>query len=311
MNSAPADGRVDRSDDRSIDQYREELENLEEIALATKPAPVDLPNLNDIDIFGVSIPLVRAIGGDHLIYIDFKERYDLDRRLAEARAAGATRVVDGLVKCRDRAGVLVADVSGHKVTDALIAAMLHQAFLLGAYYELDRFGEITTRLFEHINQRFYKSTALNKYVTMLYGEVSEQGRFRFFSAGHPAPLVFVGRPGRIEHLPEDRLVRFPPVGMFASNAFTDELVDPGPLGYKRPYEVSEVDLLEPGDLLLLHTDGFAEHGDERYLPERAAGVLEAVRSRSAEEICRRLEQDLLAFADPEDDISFVVIKKTA
>ena len=70
-------------------------------------------------------------------------------------------------------------------------------------------------------------------------------------AGNPAPLVFAGRPGRIEHLPEDQLVRFPPVGMFASNAYMDELVDLGPLGYKRPYEVSEVDLLEAGDLLLL------------------------------------------------------------
>jgi hypothetical protein len=31
------------------------------------------------------------------------------------------------------AGVVI-DVSGHKITDALVAAMLHQAFLLGAIY---------------------------------------------------------------------------------------------------------------------------------------------------------------------------------
>ena len=291
-------------------EIRAELANLEEIALATKPSPGDLPNLCGVDIDGVSLPLRQAIGGDHLIYLDFKQRYDLDRRILEAAEAGRERVVAGLRQCRQRAGVLVADVSGHKVTDTLVAAMLHQAFLLGAYYELDLFGEITTRLFEHINQRFYKSTTLNKYLTMLYGEVSEQGRFRFFSAGHPAPLVFAGRPGRIEHLPEDQLVRFPPVGMFASNAYMDELVDPGPLGYKRPYEISEVDLLEAGDLLLLYTDGFSEHGGERYLPERAESVLEAVRARGASQICAHLRQDLLAFADPEDDISFVVIKKT-
>lgn len=291
-------------------EIRAELANLEQIALATKPASGDLPNLRGVDIDGVSIPLRQAIGGDHLIYLDFKQRYDLDRRIGEAEAAGAARVVAGLRQSQQRAGVLVADVSGHKATDALVAAMLHQAFLLGAYYELDLFGEITTRLFEHINQRFYKSTTLNKYLTMLYGEVSEKGKFRFFSAGHPAPLVFAGRPGQIEHLPEDQLVRFPPVGMFASNAYMDELVDPGPLGYKRPYEVSEVDLLEAGDLLLLYTDGFAEHGGDRYLAERAEGVLEAVRGRTAAEICEHLRRDLLDFAPPEDDISFVVIKKT-
>ena len=290
-------------------ELRAELANLEEIALATKPASGDLPSLRGVDINGVSIPLRQAIGGDHVIYLDFKQRYDLDRRIREAEAAGLTVVVAGLRQSQCRAGVLVADVSGHKATDALVAAMLHQAFLLGAYYELDLFGEITTKLFEHINQRFYKSTTLNKYLTMLYGEVSEQGRFRFFSAGHPAPLVFSGRPGRIEHLREDQLVRFPPVGMFASNAYMDELVDPGPLGYKRPYEVSELDLLETGDLLLLYTDGFAEHGGDRYLAERAEPLLESVRGETAAEICEHLREDLLAFASPEDDISFVVIKK--
>lgn len=291
-------------------EIRAEFANLEEIALATKPASGDLPDLRGVDIDGISMPLRQAIGGDHLIYLDFKQRYDLERRIREAEAAGNERVVAGLRQSQQRAGVLVADVSGHKATDALVAAMLHQAFLLGAYYELDLFGEITTRLFEHINQRFYKSTTLNKYLTMLYGEVSEQGRFRFFSAGHPAPLLFAGRPGRIEHLREDQLVRFPPVGMFASNAYMDELVDPGPLGYKRPYEVSEVDLLEAGDLLLLYTDGFAEHGEERYVAERAESLLEAVRGLRASEICKRLRDDLVAFAPPEDDVSFVVIKKT-
>ena len=129
---------------------------LEEIALATKPSSGDLPNLRGVDVSGVSIPLRQAIGGDHVIYLDFKQRYDLDRRIREAEAAGNARVVAGLRQSQRRAGVLVADVSGHKATDALVAAMLHQAFLLGAYYELDLFGEITTRLFEHINQRFYK-----------------------------------------------------------------------------------------------------------------------------------------------------------
>lgn len=291
-------------------EIRAEFANLEEIALATKPASGDLPNLRGVDIDGISMPLRQAIGGDHVIYLDFKQRYDLERRIREAEAADNARVVAGLRQSQQRAGVLVADVSGHKATDALVAAMLHQAFLLGAYYELDLFGEITTRLFEHINQRFFKSTTLNKYLTMLYGEVSEQGRFRFFSAGHPAPLLFAGRPGRIEHLREDQLVRFPPVGMFASNAYMDELVDPGPLGYKRPYEVSEVDLLEAGDLLLLCTDGFAEHGEERYVAERAEPLLETVRGLRASEICAHLRDDLVAFAPPEDDISFVVIKKT-
>ncbi len=125
------------------------------------------------------------VGGDHIIYIDFNRRYDLPRRIHEAKAAGQRQVAERLEECRHRAGILLADVSGHRNTDALIAAMLHQAFLLGAYYELDRFGEITTKLFEHINQRFYQTTNVRKYLTMIYGEISQEGRFRFISAGTP------------------------------------------------------------------------------------------------------------------------------
>ena len=71
-----------------------------------------------------------------------------------------------------------------------------------------------------------------------------------------------------------------------------------------------MELLEAGDLLLLYTDGFAEHGGGRYLEERAEELLEAVRGEPATEICERLREDLVAFAAPEDDVTFVVVKKT-
>ena len=67
----------------------------------------------------------------------------------QATAAGNDAVAAKLAEIRSRLGILVADVSGHKLTDALAAAMLHQAFLTGVLYELDRFGEVTTRLFEN------------------------------------------------------------------------------------------------------------------------------------------------------------------
>ena len=107
------------------------MANLEQIALATKPASGDLPSLRGVDIDGVSMPLRQAIGGDHLTYLDFKQHYDLDRRIREAEEAGREQVVAGLRQSQQRAGVLVADVSGHKATDALVAAMLHQARLSG------------------------------------------------------------------------------------------------------------------------------------------------------------------------------------
>ena len=47
----------------------------------------------------------------------------------------------------------------------VMAAMLHQAFLLGSIYELDMFGQITRRLFENLNARFYQSSGKHKYVS--------------------------------------------------------------------------------------------------------------------------------------------------
>jgi serine phosphatase RsbU (regulator of sigma subunit) len=289
----------------------DELENFQAAAKVLKPSPGELSTIAGIDIHGASIPLKDVVGGDHIIYVDFDRRYSMAKRIEEAESEGRDDVAERLRESRRRVGILVADVSGHQVTDALIAAMLHQAFLLGAYYELDRFGEITTKLFEHLNQRFYRTTNVNKYLTLLYGEISIEGKFRFLTAGHERPVVFSREFGRFMPISEERLLSFPPVGMFASTADWDDRVDPGHLGYKKPYTVNEIDLLADGDVLLLFTDGLSDHGGGSYFPDHLERILAASADQTAEQICVRLQKDLLAFAAPQDDVSFVVIKKTA
>lgn len=290
--------------------HADELRNFQEIARVLKPSPGAIPGLAGVDIGAVSLPLRGAAGGDHIIFIDFNRRYDLPHRIELARSGGRDGIAHRLRDCQHRAGILLADVSGHRMTDALIAAMLHQAFLVGVSYELDQFGEITTKLFEHINQRFFQTTQINKYLTMLYGEISDQGRFRFISAGHPRPMVFSREYARFVAISEDRLVSYPPVGMFASDSGLSERVEVGRLGYKRPYTINEIDLLASGDLLLLYTDGLSEHAGGEYFPSVLTNTLVRIQDRSAAHICEELKQDLLAFAPATDDISLVVIKKT-
>src|SRR5579883_3483346 len=160
-----------------IETLTKELENFQEIFRHIVPLPGEIPSIRGIDVYGDTIPLNGVVGGDHIIYVDFKKRYDLNARIAQAAAAARIDIVAKLEECKSKAGIAVLDVSGHHATDAMLAAMLHQAFLLGALYELDMFGNITRRLFENLNSRFYQSSSRYKFVTMIYGEISEDATF--------------------------------------------------------------------------------------------------------------------------------------
>ena len=288
---------------------QDELQNFEEIARYLNPSPGEIPALSGVDIGGLFLPLRGVIGGDHVIYIDFNKRYDLDARIAETERGRQKKVAERLHGLKSRAGILVADVSGHRITDALIAAMLHQAFLLGAFYELDLFGEITTRIFEHINTRFHRTTSFHKFLTMIYGEISDEGKFRFISAGHPPPAVFSREYERFMAISKELLVSFPPVGMFPSRNDPDARRYRSRYGYKENYAVNEIKLLSPGDILLLYTDGLSEHAQGEFFPGAVERLLGASAHLPASGICERLRHELLALAEPHDDISVVVIKK--
>jgi serine phosphatase RsbU (regulator of sigma subunit) len=301
---------TEKQEEAAREQLADELQNFQEIARYIKPSSGEVPELDGIEISGLSLPLKKVLGGDHIIYIDFKRRYDLARRVVRARSTGREEVARNLEQLRHRAGILLADVSGHRMTDALLAAMLHQAFLLGVYYELDRYGEITTRIFEHINMRFYRTTGVNKYFTMIYGEISEKGRFRFISAGHQPPVVFSREHRKFVKISSDRLVTFPPVGLLPSAHDPDEQVEPGMHGYKRRFTVNEINLLNFGDTLLLLTDGLTDHDDGRFFPDAVERLLAESADATTEQLCRRLREAVEGSAPQTDDITVIAIRRT-
>jgi serine phosphatase RsbU (regulator of sigma subunit) len=88
-------------------------------------------------------------------------------------------------------------------------------------------------------------------------------------------------------------------------------MNPSLYAYKKRYEVNELNLLARGDILLLCTDGLTEHDDGRYYPGRLEQLLADHPQAPAKEICQRMKEDLLSRAAPLDDISFVVIRRTA
>ncbi len=285
-----------------------ELENLGALLRNFDPPPSELPEVPWIDVYGEAMPRNGKAGGDHVIYVDFKKRYKMDKLIRESPDG----LKEKLRATASRAGIAVIDVEGHDYGSAFIASVFHQAFLLGVSYELRFFGEITTTLFENINTRFFNSSGIHKTLTLVYGEITESGTFRFLSAAHPPPLVFSNKFDRLVAISEEQLVSFPQIGTMPSRGNSEKTVPL--LGIKEKYTVNEISLMGRGDILLLYSDGLTDHRDgagRHYFPGRLEDVLRANKTRPAREIFERVKADLLAFnPKPDDDVTVVIIKKT-
>jgi serine phosphatase RsbU (regulator of sigma subunit) len=285
-----------------------ELARFSELVSTFDPPPSELPEVPWIDVYGEALPRNGKAGGDHIIYVDFKKRYKMEKLIREAPEKLKAR----LRATAARAGIVVLDVEGHDYGAAFIASVFHQAFLLGATYELKFFGEITTTLFDNINTRFFNSSGISKTLTMIYGEISENGTFRFLSAAHPPPMVFSNEFNRLVAISEDRLVSFPQIGTMPSRGHSEISVPL--LGVKEKYTVNEINLMGHGDILILYTDGLADHRDasgRKYFPGRLEEKLKGCKHLSAWAIFNEVKADMLAFNPcPADDITVVIIKKT-
>ncbi|HOW43736.1 MAG TPA: PP2C family protein-serine/threonine phosphatase [Candidatus Aminicenantes bacterium] len=285
-----------------------ELRQFNRLVRNFEPPPGELPEVPSIDIYGKALPRNGHAGGDHIIYVDFKKRYRMDKLIAEAPEA----LKGKLRATAERAGIAVIDVEGHDYGSAFIASVFHQAFLLGVAYELRFFGEITTTLFDNVNTRFFNSSGIAKTLTMVYGEITANGTFRFLSAAHPPPLVFSNEFDRLVAISEERLVSFPQIGTMPSRGNSEKTVPL--LGVKEKYTVNEISLMGRGDILLLYSDGLSDHRGakgQKYFPARLEEVLKANKHLAAREIFQRIQKDMIAF-NPKisDDVTIVVIKKT-
>ena len=186
-----------------------------------------------------------------------------------------------------RLGILVADVSGHGVPAALVASMLKVAVAAqGAHVASPG------RLLSEINAIFHGKLK-NQFITALYVYLDlEAGRMTAASAGHPPPLVWRGREGRIEELPPGGVV----LGRLRRAAYSETAV---------PFE--------PGDRVLLFTDGIPEAlspGGEMFGEERLRGVLASSSSLIAEAAAEALVAQVAAWtgrtAGFDDDLTLVV-----
>jgi serine phosphatase RsbU (regulator of sigma subunit) len=299
-----------------------ELANLETFTATTIPLAGDIPELEGYDIYGESIQKSGLLGGDHIIYIDFKKRYKLDDKIEEVlhderyTETAKTKITQKINNLKGKGGILVADVSGHLKTDFSFAARLHDSFLISVLYEIEGNGDVTPNLFRKLNTRLYNSSSFDKFITLIYGEVAETGVVRFISAGHPFPLIFSAESNTLRECRSPEFQNSPPIAAFPSKGLDMERED-GKVAISSRFKVNELSLTSPGDILILYTDGLSEHADNKgklyFDPVRGGRFQDIVVSQKelpAKKLFKVISEDIFAFSQPEDDLSFVLIKKT-
>lgn len=186
--------------------------------------------------------------------------------------------------------VLVADVTGHGVPAALTAAMVKVAFAA----QREEASHPASAL-AHVNRTLMDANA-SGFVTAAWVFLDvAKGRMTYAAAGHPPLLVWRAASRRVERVIENGLL----MGAFASAEYTE---------VERP--------LDPGDRLLLYTDGVAEAAnasDEEFGLDRIEAALADTAalepSAQADAILARLAAWRGAVAQG-DDVTLVLVARS-
>ncbi len=181
----------------------------------------------------------------------------------------------------------LGDAAGKGVAASLLTAQLHGLVRTLVALELP----LATML-DRANRVFCETTPPGLYATLVAGRALQSGVVELVNAGHPAPLL----------LRDGQAIALEATGQ--------------PLGLIRDatYQARRIEL-EPGESLLLFTDGFSEAqspASVEYGAARAARVAAARHGRGAEALVRDCLDDWNAFragADRPDDLTLMALAR--
>jgi phosphoserine phosphatase RsbU/P len=191
------------------------------------------------------------------------------------------------------AGVFICDVTGHGVRSSLVTAMIR-----ALVEELKPIALDPGMFLRKLNSDLFtilKNTGSPMLTTAFYLVANWQtGVMRFANAGHPKPLHVRRRAGQVELLRNAAVKSQPALGLFD---------DP-------QYQTTET-MLEPGDLVMLFTDGLYEvqgPNDELYSQERLLLDVKSRAQKPAALLFDELLDSIRAFSvdhEFEDDVCLV------
>jgi phosphoserine phosphatase RsbU/P len=185
---------------------------------------------------------------------------------------------------------LVGDVSGKGVAASLLMSHLHATFrsLAGTGLELDSLLGVANRI-------FCESTIAGQYATLICGRAGGAREIEIASAGH-FPALLVAKDG-VKQIGSTGV----PLGMFSTSR----------------YEVERV-RLDPGESLLLYTDGVSEACDSAGNEYGVAGISRVAAERDGwqpQELLAACLQDVRNFSSgaprQADDQTLMVIHRAA
>jgi serine phosphatase RsbU (regulator of sigma subunit) len=194
-----------------------------------------------------------------------------------------------------KVGFVIADATGHGIGAALIATTARSA--LRALLHQRRAEELNLAdILLQLNELAESDFNDDKFITLFIGIYDAERRtLHYASAGHNPPmLVHRQRSGEIEHLDATGL----PLGMF-----------PG-----MTYDAAEITDLEPGDLMLVMTDGVNEASNasgEQFGLDRVEQLMRDGNWQSPKELINRIGEQLEGFTGDrprEDDITMVCVR---
>src|SRR5665213_4126209 len=190
---------------------------------------------------------------------------------------------------QNRVGFAIGDVSGKGIPAALFMAVARTVLRSTALH-----GASPGDCFAAVNRVLAPQGGGQMYVTLFYGILdTESGKLTWSVGGHAPPwlLPATGRARKIEG-PRGFMV-----GMFEDAAF-DTTETP----------------LEPGDTILLHTDGItdAENANhEMYGAARLADLIYSIQSDDVTEVAQKIVEavrDFTAGAPQADDITLLAVR---
>ncbi len=197
---------------------------------------------------------------------------------------------DYFLRGDDTLDIVIADVSGHNVGAALIMAETRSVLRSHVQRSVPP-GELLRLL----NELLYEDlTRSELFISMFYVSYSFQtGSLRYSNAGHNRPLLLKQDAPWCTDLDTEGLI----LGVLPEVGFEEKSV-----------------LLEPGDILLLYTDGIIESQNssgEFFGMERLCRTVQLRRDDTPDAIISALFEDLDEFledAPPNDDITLVALK---